>query len=328
MFFDSWGYDDGRPSYRGFADKSNAALRREQAAIEKFNALIKQQEGQLGDLTGPKSFPLLDPAEHLTGPCYTAFRKHVLKHEGWNCKRTVATPAEKKAHKIKRQGKCYFIEAVYRPSKEAVREAKRKSAVAQARAEVEAEDRTAKTAKGNLCATTSTTASSTAPAAGQAIASVAQPSSLPQTSSIRHNSTSVASTPAVNSRVVLATPQTQQAPPSATSSQAHPAAKRAYYQAQAQHTPYHLPPKRMPTTTAYRAPSFATAQATSQAAMHKAQTTRHQPLTTVNQTLQVPDAIVKNPQQLQAVLQQYPMHTLMQGQDATGKTTYVLVARK
>ena len=71
-----WGFgDDDRPSYRDFATKSGAALRREQSAIAKFDALRKEKEEALVDLVEPAKFPLLNPQEHLTGVCYTTFRK-------------------------------------------------------------------------------------------------------------------------------------------------------------------------------------------------------------------------------------------------------------
>jgi hypothetical protein len=80
-----WDFGDDRPAYRGFAEKSGAALRREHEAIAKFDALRKEKEGTLIDLVEPAKFPLLTPKEHLTGACYTTFRRVSLIVVNWMC---------------------------------------------------------------------------------------------------------------------------------------------------------------------------------------------------------------------------------------------------
>ena len=108
---------DGGPNRSGFAQKSAAAKGREEHAEAAFQRLKSTQEKLPDGITEKTTFDLLAPSKHLTQPCYTSFRKYVMKHPGWSVVRKEATAEEKRAHKETRQGKCYFIKATYDPKK-------------------------------------------------------------------------------------------------------------------------------------------------------------------------------------------------------------------
>ena len=57
--------------------------------------------------------PLTKPNCHLTAPCWRDFGRAVRQHEGWNVKRVAATPEQKREYRETRNGKVYFINAVY-----------------------------------------------------------------------------------------------------------------------------------------------------------------------------------------------------------------------
>ena len=57
--------------------------------------------------------PLTKPNCHLTAPCWRDFGRAVRQHEGWNVKRIAATPEQKREYRETRNGKVYFINAVY-----------------------------------------------------------------------------------------------------------------------------------------------------------------------------------------------------------------------
>ena len=131
-----WGYVDrydgggrytdgwGNPKFKNMADKSQAAIKRENEAKEKFNEARKEFE-KSDTIEGMKArskhrIELLQPSCHLTDACWSTFRKHVIKNERWTAKRRVATEEEKKASGEKRKGKVYFVDVVYSaPSKSA-----------------------------------------------------------------------------------------------------------------------------------------------------------------------------------------------------------------
>ncbi len=60
------------------------------------------------------TIPLTLPNFHLTQPCFRDLKKHVIKSSGWELKRVVCTPAEKKLHKVTRKSKAYFVNAIYK----------------------------------------------------------------------------------------------------------------------------------------------------------------------------------------------------------------------
>ena len=111
--------------YSTFASKSAAAIEREGRAKNHMKQLVElvQQDPQyhpngLSSLYAQVfQFDLLTPSVHLTAACWSSFTKHVKEeYPGWFVKRRVATYEERRAHKVKRQGKVYFVTAHYRPS--------------------------------------------------------------------------------------------------------------------------------------------------------------------------------------------------------------------
>jgi len=110
----AYGYDDGHPRYENYAEKSAAALRREEEAKTKFQEAREELEGREDLVAGSKiTVELLKPSCHLTGACWSTFLRHVRSHEGWVAKRREATAEEKKQHKETRRGKVYFVDVVY-----------------------------------------------------------------------------------------------------------------------------------------------------------------------------------------------------------------------
>mmetsp|Transcript_24968 Transcript_24968/g.30060 ORF Transcript_24968/g.30060 Transcript_24968/m.30060 type:complete len:182 (-) Transcript_24968:208-753(-) len=96
----------------GFAEKSQAAMRREKAAKDAFDEFRAAVEKQGAPVT-KKDFLL--PPSHLTSACYADFRKHVLASPGWTCRRRRATEQEKSIFKEKRKAPVYFIDLSYKP---------------------------------------------------------------------------------------------------------------------------------------------------------------------------------------------------------------------
>jgi hypothetical protein len=108
-FTDGW----GDPRYDNMAPASHAALRREHEAENAFRKAKKEIEKREAPPTGKTTIPLLQPHCHLTCHTWGIFRKFVVKHAGWNAKRRVATPEEKKKSGEKRKGKVYFVDVIY-----------------------------------------------------------------------------------------------------------------------------------------------------------------------------------------------------------------------
>ncbi|GFH56340.1 hypothetical protein CTEN210_12816 [Chaetoceros tenuissimus] len=109
MFFFNYGFDDfGPPNRRNWADKSQAAIGREQAAIRTFQETFLPQARQA------TSFPftiegLIAPENHLTDACWRTFKQTVVAH-GCTAKRREITPMEKQALRSQaRKGKMYAI---------------------------------------------------------------------------------------------------------------------------------------------------------------------------------------------------------------------------
>ena len=111
MFFwgpyDSYDYDDG-VDRRGWAEKSDAALKREREAKELFHNSF------LPDAKKATTFPftiedLVPPTMHLTDACWRDFKKEVTRY-GCTTKRRVISAQEKSALKSNaRKSKMYTI---------------------------------------------------------------------------------------------------------------------------------------------------------------------------------------------------------------------------
>lgn len=126
-FFGGHGYGGhggggGGIDRRHFNEKSKAAQKREDAAKDQFDAHRREQQAlQVIDsehvqqaLKEPTT--LLQPAEHLTAPCWRDFKAHVKSFAGWEAKRTTATEAQKTAAKETRKGKVYFVQVLFKGS--------------------------------------------------------------------------------------------------------------------------------------------------------------------------------------------------------------------
>ena len=95
-----------------FNEKSAAALRREQEAIQSFDDFRLEASGSSNAVI---CTTLLPPNQHLTAPCWKTFRDHVHSFPGWRAKRREATPQEKLASKEKRKGTVYWIDIMFVP---------------------------------------------------------------------------------------------------------------------------------------------------------------------------------------------------------------------
>jgi hypothetical protein len=116
--YDQWGEPSLRQMRAGFAEKSAAAIRREDKAKDTFDTSRGEIEAEADAAGAAKTIKLLDPSCHLTDACWKTFKKHVLDNRGWtHVKRRVATDQEKRAHGEKRKGKCYFVDITYDPRK-------------------------------------------------------------------------------------------------------------------------------------------------------------------------------------------------------------------
>ena len=102
------GYGGDGVDRRHFADKSQAALRRENEAKAAFDKVRKSTE-EAGDTA---TIELLKPSCHLTQVCWSSFSKYV-KAAGWKVKRRAASEAEKKAHGETRKATVYFVDVTF-----------------------------------------------------------------------------------------------------------------------------------------------------------------------------------------------------------------------
>eukprot|EP00985_Skeletonema_marinoi_P011299 scaffold5359_cov112-Skeletonema_marinoi.AAC.8 len=100
----------GGPDRRCWADKSEAALRRERTADGKFDDFLKKCSAL--DMNDKSIFPLteevVDASTHLTEACWKTFRKRV-ENKGCKAKRRQATLEERVASGDHRKGKLYVI---------------------------------------------------------------------------------------------------------------------------------------------------------------------------------------------------------------------------
>ena len=103
------GYDDWGPNRSGWAEKSDAASRREHQANSQFDDFLKRCSALDAN---DKSFPITEEVVqanvHLTGACWSSFRKRVVG-KGCKVKRREATHVERKASGDTRKGKLYVI---------------------------------------------------------------------------------------------------------------------------------------------------------------------------------------------------------------------------
>mmetsp|Transcript_40733 Transcript_40733/g.85574 ORF Transcript_40733/g.85574 Transcript_40733/m.85574 type:complete len:295 (+) Transcript_40733:89-973(+) len=109
-FGGGYGFDDWGPDRSGWAEKSDAALRRERAANDLFDAFLEKCAAL--DANDKSLFPFTEEVvkadTHLTGACYTSFRKRVM-NKGCKVKRREATRSERQASGDTRKGKLYVI---------------------------------------------------------------------------------------------------------------------------------------------------------------------------------------------------------------------------
>lgn len=122
--YDGYGYGDGGVDRRGWADKSEAAQRREDQATRLFHNFITKAKTQS---TFPYTQIVVPPEVHLTSACWSSFRKAVVE-EGYVVKRREASIAEKTALKPgeRRNGKMYVVSITAPVHPDHVREAKDK----------------------------------------------------------------------------------------------------------------------------------------------------------------------------------------------------------
>jgi hypothetical protein len=128
----------GDPVVDALVAKRSAKLAAERATAAKMKSIKKQLDDEAVPPPPPPPKPLLPVDEimkqlytpgnkivlpitkpdcHLTGPCWRDFSRHVRSLDGgacWNVKRIAATAQEKiQYHESHRQGKVYFIQAIY-----------------------------------------------------------------------------------------------------------------------------------------------------------------------------------------------------------------------
>lgn len=134
------GYDDWGPNRSGWAEKSDAASRREHQANSQFDDFLKRCSALDAN---DKSFPITEEVVqanvHLTGACWSSFRKRVVG-KGCKVKRREATHAERKASGDTRKGKLYVISITCPVHPNKASEAKAKATAAAAAKKKKAEE--------------------------------------------------------------------------------------------------------------------------------------------------------------------------------------------
>ena len=108
--------DWGGPRYGDMAEKSVAAIRREDQAKSLFNTQKSATEEQARLQNQKTTVELLTPSCHLTGACWKSFSKYVRENKGWSIKRVEATDQQKRASGEKRKGKVYFVSVTFDPT--------------------------------------------------------------------------------------------------------------------------------------------------------------------------------------------------------------------
>jgi hypothetical protein len=106
---DMYGFDSGvdRSDWR---DKSDAAIRRENQAMQLFETCLEESKSSP---SFPVTSEVVPPNVHLTDACWKTFKKHVIA-KGCTAKRREATQTEKNAlsPKDRRSGRMYVISVV------------------------------------------------------------------------------------------------------------------------------------------------------------------------------------------------------------------------
>jgi len=138
--YDYFDYDGFGPVRSGWAEKSEAAIRRERTANSKFDEYLKKCTSL--DVNDNSIFPIteevVDASVHLTEACWKSFRKHV-ENKGCKAKRREATFEERAATGDKRKGKMYVISITcpVHPSKALEDKAKKEAAAAEKKKKAE-----------------------------------------------------------------------------------------------------------------------------------------------------------------------------------------------
>jgi len=101
-----------------WADKSKAALQREEEAVRKFNEVRITTEAREMEPGARIRIKLLNPDCHLTQSCMKSFNRHVSRFKGWTVRRKAATEEEKSKFKITRKAKVFFTHVFYTAPKE------------------------------------------------------------------------------------------------------------------------------------------------------------------------------------------------------------------
>mmetsp|Transcript_12623 Transcript_12623/g.18103 ORF Transcript_12623/g.18103 Transcript_12623/m.18103 type:complete len:298 (+) Transcript_12623:44-937(+) len=147
FFFSDYDCFDG-PDRRGWADKSEAALRRERTADRKFDEFLSKCSSL--DASDKSIFPLteevVDASTHLTEACWKTFRKRV-ENKGCKAKRREATFAERLESGDKRKGKLYVISITCSVHPSKAKEDKEKKEAAAAAKKKKAEEAAAQKAR-------------------------------------------------------------------------------------------------------------------------------------------------------------------------------------
>ena len=124
------GYSGYGPDRSGWRDKSDAAVRREEDAKRRFDALLQESKEST---VFPMTRDVVPPNVHLTDACWKTFKQYVLS-QGCTTKRREATREERIASKETRKSKVYVISVTIPvhpdEAKEAARIKKEKAAEA------------------------------------------------------------------------------------------------------------------------------------------------------------------------------------------------------
>jgi hypothetical protein len=147
----SFGFDDYGPDRSGWRDKSDAAARRERQAQHLFDQFLHSVAENDPTTSFPLTQDVIPPEVHLTGACYTSFRKYVAS-KGCTAKRREATPTERSnlSTKDRRSAKMYVVRITVpvhpaqameneRRNKEAAAKRDEKKREAEQKARIEAE---------------------------------------------------------------------------------------------------------------------------------------------------------------------------------------------
>lgn len=109
------------PSFRSMPDSagwkkvSEKGLQQGDAARRLFDRMRTDWESNEALVAGETHFfDLLTPDHHLVSKIYQQLNRYVKNFPGWRLTRREATPSEREDYRIKRKGKAYFVQAVYK----------------------------------------------------------------------------------------------------------------------------------------------------------------------------------------------------------------------